>query len=100
MPKAKVTNKGKAPVKGPVKGAKAPVAESTAARKARLLAEEKAKARIRKQLCRPQPPSPSPGPDTGRIAQAQGRANCSGSSFSPAGPGILMRMSSPSSWGA
>jgi hypothetical protein len=48
MPKAKVTNKGKAPVKGPVKGAKAPVAESVAARKARLMAEEKAKARMRK----------------------------------------------------
>ena len=47
MPKAKVSSKGKAPMKGPVKGAKVPVTETAAARKARLMAKEKAK-RIRK----------------------------------------------------
>ena len=43
MPKAKVSSKGKAPVKAPVKGAKAPVAESAAERKARLAEAGKAR---------------------------------------------------------
>ena len=43
MPKAKVSSKGKAPVKAPVKGEKASVAETAAERKARLITAEKAK---------------------------------------------------------
>jgi hypothetical protein len=52
MPKTKISNKvpktsskGKTPVKSPVRGAKAPPPETAAERKARLLAEEKAKKR-------------------------------------------------------
>jgi hypothetical protein len=43
IPKAKVSSKGKAPVKAPVKGEKASVAETAAERKARLMTAEKAK---------------------------------------------------------